>query len=251
MAMDKNTALKILGLGSGASLDQAKKAFRDLAKRYHPDRYSQQVYPDDEIRSAQADARMNRMKQINQAFHFLSPLLVSTESVSSDSAPSGVAVEKESDPPFSQKNKTQKENAQAKINPGFRDFFGSVKKKLNLRRHRKSDVPKGRSVKPPVMSGVNRGKRSLTKEGFASILNTLHPGVSSHKMRPNHGRVSRVQSPNSKVIRGAHPYGNFLKYMDLKKKMDARARSCCDQTVHKIERIRPVTRVHPGDKNKS
>ena len=246
MAMNKNTALKILGLGPGASLDQAKKAFRDLAKRYHPDRYSKQVYPDDEIGSAQADARMTRMKQINQAFDFLSPLLVPNKL-----SPSNGGGEKASDSPFSQKN-TPPKRSQAKTNPDFRDFWELLKRKLNLRRYRQSFVPKGRPVKPLVPSGGNREKRLLKKEGFASILNTLHPGFASYKMKQNHGRSSGVQSPHPKVTKGAHPYGNFLKYMDLKKKIDARARSCGGQTVHKIERIRPVTRVNPkGDKNES
>jgi curved DNA-binding protein CbpA len=242
MGMNQKTALKILGLGPGASLAQAKKAFRDLAKQYHPDRHSKEVCPGDEIGAAQVEVRMGRMKQINQAFHFLLPLL----------APADEPVEKVSATPSSPKKKVQKEKAQGKTDIGFLNFFRFFKQKLN--RHPKSDGQKQTFAKqPPSMRG-GRKKRPLEKEGFATILHTLHPGAVPQKRIQKIGRGSSDHSQNSKgTFPGAraHPYGNFLKYMDLKKKIDARAR-CGEQNVNKIEPIQPVTRVNPiGSKDKS
>ena len=65
--MDKQTAMKILGLSSEASAAEAKAAYRSLAKTHHPDRYA------GDVRKAR-DAE-NRMKEINGAFKFISPHL--------------------------------------------------------------------------------------------------------------------------------------------------------------------------------
>ena len=229
--MNQKTAFEILGLGPGASLAQAKKAFRDLAKQYHPDRYSNKVCPGDEIGAAQADARMSRMKQINQAFHFLSSL----------SAPIHGPAEKRSTqaPPFPPEEKypkkqDQEKKTQGKTDIGFLDLFRFLKKRLNFNRHPKSDGQKETWVKQPPLSRGPRKKSPPKKQGFATILHTLHPGAAPHKRGQEFGRGSRV-----------HPYGNFLRYMDLKKEIDARSRSRGEQNVNKIERIRPVTRVTP------
>ena len=257
MGMNQKTALKILGLGPGATLAQAKKAFRDLAKQYHPDRYSKEVCPGDEIGAAQADARMSRMKQINQAFHFLSSL----------SAPTDGPTEKTSTkaPPFppkeksqgkkAQEEKFQKKKSQGKTEIGFLGFFRFFKNKLNLNRHPKSDGQKETFVKQPSSPREHREKKTVKKEGFSTILHTLHPGAAPHKRDQEFGWGSSDHSQNSKgPFPGAraHPYGNFLKYMDLKKKIDTRARSRGEQHVNKVEPIQPVTRVNPiGGKDKS
>ena len=254
MEMNQKTALKILGLGPGATLSQAKKAFRNLAKQYHPDRYSNKVCPGDEIGAARADARMSRMKQINQAFNFLSSL----------SAPTDGPGEKTSTkaPPFSQKEKSPKEKFQEKKNQEkkpqgkaeicFLDLFRFLKKKFNLNRHPKSDGQKQNFVKQPSF-WEHREKRPVKKAGFATILRTLHPGAAPHKRDQKFGRGSNNHSQNTKGLfpgARAHPYGNFLKYMDVKKKIDTRARSRGEQNVNKIEPIQPVTRVNPiGDKD--
>lgn len=249
MGMNQKTALEILGLGPGATLVQAKKAFRALAKQYHPDRYSSKLCPGDEIGAARADARMSRMKQINQAFHFLSSLSV---------PPHGPAENRSTQAPpcppkeNSQKKDAQEKKAQAKTDMGFLDLFRFFKKRRN--RHPKSDGQKETWTKQPPLSREHRKKRPVKKEGFATILKTLHPGTEPDRDSV-FGRCPKDHSLNFKRSfpgAGPHPYGNFLKYMDLKKKIDARVRSRGEQTVNKIERIRPVTRVNPiGGKDTS
>ena len=63
--MNKQEALKILNLGADVCLEDAKKAYRELAKRYHPDLAGKQ--PGEE---READARM---KEINLAFREIVP----------------------------------------------------------------------------------------------------------------------------------------------------------------------------------
>ncbi len=65
--MDKQKALHILGLKRPVSLEQAKQAYRELAKKYHPDMAGHQ----------KADAALfeTKMKEINLAFRFIVPFL--------------------------------------------------------------------------------------------------------------------------------------------------------------------------------
>ncbi len=56
---------EILGLDKDASQEQIKKAYRDLAKKYHPDRYADLA---DDLR----DQAEQRFKEINEAFSVLS-----------------------------------------------------------------------------------------------------------------------------------------------------------------------------------
>ena len=65
--MDKQNGLDILGLAPSATRTQARTAFRELAKTWHPDRFAK-----DPMKAKKAE---EKMKQINEAFHFLLPLL--------------------------------------------------------------------------------------------------------------------------------------------------------------------------------
>ena len=243
--MNQKSAFKILGLRPGASLVQAKKAFRNLAKQYHPDRhpsdlYPSDLYPSDEILSVRAEARMTKMKQINQAFHFLAPLLASDLSGKASKKP----------PPIYKKKKTQ-----SKTDPLFQDLLKMLKKGLKLKFSRKAEVRRrpGPSVKQPLKSKVQRKSRAGKRDRFATILHTLHPGASVDKKNRDNGLEFRVQARDSNRLprdSSVNPYGNFMKYMALKKTIDARTRR--EQNPGRIEKIGPVTRVNPiGDKNKS
>ena len=65
--MDKQNGLDILGLAPSATRTQARTAFRELAKTWHPDRFAK-----DPMKAKKAE---EKMKQVNEAFHFLLPLL--------------------------------------------------------------------------------------------------------------------------------------------------------------------------------
>ncbi|MBW1637065.1 MAG: J domain-containing protein [Deltaproteobacteria bacterium] len=259
--MNQKTALKILGLKPGVSLAQAKKTFRDLAKKYHPDRYPQDLsnqdmsnenlskqdlpFPGqsvvDEIRDVDAEARKNRadrtdrMKQINQAFHFLVPLLVSSSS----------APHKESTgiPSSFRKKKV-------KTDPWFRDIFKILKREIKLKVSKKRGTRTSSSVKQPLKPKAQRVNRTGQAVRFATILNTLNPGAlvdkKSRKKSKKKGRVFRAHPRGARtqpLDLQIHPYDNFMTYMALKKTMNARIRS--EQNHDRIEKIGPVTRVNP------
>ena len=75
--MDKQKGLDILGLGPFATCADARKAFRILAKTWHPDRFANDPL--------NANIAEEKMKQVNEAFGFLLPLL--PESAGVQSAP--------------------------------------------------------------------------------------------------------------------------------------------------------------------
>lgn len=54
-----NDPYRVLGITSAATDEEVKKAYRELAKKYHPDKY---------VNSPLADAASEKMKEINEAY---------------------------------------------------------------------------------------------------------------------------------------------------------------------------------------
>ncbi len=255
MEMNPKMAFKILGLGPGASLAQVKKSFRDLAKQYHPDRFSPDpspTSPNGETFSASAEARLNRMKEINQAFHFLVPLLtsthVSTDKTSTDIPPSTMAKKVRAS-----RDRDSSDKASSGKDISFLDLLKMLKKRFVF--YNKPGSQPNPIVQPPLKPRERPKNNPMKKVRFATILNTLHPAGTVDKKRMNRGRDCRTPSRDSKRLvpaSGDHPYNRFLKYMALKKQIDARKRPGGEQNYSRIEKIRPVTRVNPiGNKQKS
>lgn len=58
----KKNPYKVLGIKEGASYDEIKRAYRELAKKYHPDRYQNNPL---------ADLADEKMREINEAYDML------------------------------------------------------------------------------------------------------------------------------------------------------------------------------------
>jgi len=58
----KKNPYKVLGIKEGASYDEIKRAYRELAKKYHPDRYQNNPL---------ADLAEEKMREINEAYEEL------------------------------------------------------------------------------------------------------------------------------------------------------------------------------------
>ena len=58
----KKNPYKVLGIKEGASYDEIKRAYRELAKKYHPDRYRNNPL---------ADLAEEKMREINEAYEYL------------------------------------------------------------------------------------------------------------------------------------------------------------------------------------
>lgn len=251
MGMNQKTAFKILGLGPGASLEQVKKAFRDLAKQYHPDRFSSDRSSSDRSPSgengpARAEFRLNRMKEINRAFHFLLPLFPPTDALTDNKASSDK-------PPSSMKPKPPSDKDSGNKVSSFLEIIGMFKKGLKF--YRKPGSPPRPFVQPPLKPSAPQQNSSGKTARFSAILNTLHPDGPYDKKSTDCGRDCKIPSRDSRGrvrASGNHPYSSFLKYMALKKQIDARRRPRGEQNCSRIEKIQPVTRVTPiGNKHKS
>jgi len=139
--MDKKTAFKILNLHHSATFEQAKKAYHNMAKKYHPDVGGGNS-------ESQKD-RENRMKEINLAFFFLAPMLESkkkTQRIQRDDHKSGISensqtpsfpnklkslfkafIKKNHNPNFTNSVKTEKTFEKSKNRqPVFKDILKSV-----------------------------------------------------------------------------------------------------------------------------
>lgn len=53
---------KVLGIREGASVDEIKAAYKELAKKYHPDKY---------VNNPLGDLAAEKMKEINEAYDYL------------------------------------------------------------------------------------------------------------------------------------------------------------------------------------
>ena len=150
--MNQKTAFKILGLSPGVSMAQAKKAFRDLAKQYHPDLDARK-----KIGDVRAGARMERMKQINQAFHFLLPLL-SKENKGPD-------------------NPSKETSGSASTKVSFSDLVQLFKKFFKLRFFLKPGVKKPPYGKPEARQGRKTGQTVRFDELLHSLYSGARPAV--------------------------------------------------------------------------
>jgi hypothetical protein len=81
--MDHDRALDVLGLKAGASAEQIREAYRDLAKVWHPDRFPN----DDRLQKKASD----QLKAINEAYTFLRQEETNEPPVSEPAAPKPTA----------------------------------------------------------------------------------------------------------------------------------------------------------------
>jgi len=195
--MDKKKALQILGLGSGATRDQAKKAFRSLAKSCHPDRFAKDV--------TGADTAEIRMKEINAAFHFLSPLL-----------------------PISIASPVIEENRST----GWPDFFSTVRKKWKKRQKpsRPTVSPKRSTPRQPVAGKAQGNSRTC----FETVLSSVEPVAVKT-------RVKKEALPTA----APRPYENYCRYLSVTRKIKGAKNRSKNMTgrVEKISPISPVDSI--------
>lgn len=199
--MDRIKACAILKIDAGASLEEAKKAYRSLAKKYHPDVI-------DESSCQDTDPDM-KMKDINLAFRYLSPLLRSKPSVKKRKKRS-VKVERK-----------EKGSFFLKLNKFFKKVFpGKKENKMPLNK-------KVRQAKPKKYSKNKPGNNI----SFDDVLSSLHKGSSRGKQKS----------------RKTNLYEGYQKYMSLQQRMKLRSRHD-NMSIGRVEKIEPVKPVNPVGK---
>lgn len=213
--MDLKTALAILKLDAAATPAEAKKAYRALAKQYHPD-----VMGKKDITTKDAEARM---KDINLAFRYLVPFL-------KRNAPVKKASGKTPDPePPEEKPETIKT-----WGPVFNHCW-----QILARCFVQQKPPQGNpKTPPPPKQGLKRNK-----EDFRTVLKNIKTGPVENEKIPS-GR------PKKKNLSPKPSFGYYQRYRELKQKMKSgRAGKNADSSINPITKIEPVTRVNAVGKD--
>ena len=94
---------KVLGVGRDATDDEIKKAYRDLARKYHPDAY---------VNNPLADLAQEKMKQVNEAYD-----LIQKERAGGGSSYSGTN--------YQSSNQTYQNTGRTYQNPYSHNSYGS------------------------------------------------------------------------------------------------------------------------------
>jgi curved DNA-binding protein CbpA len=210
--MDKIQALKILHLAADASLEDAKKSYRFLARKYHPD-----LLP---CRNGQITSNDSKMKQINLAYRFLVSVL---EPEKKHEHSAGVAFKN----PEAQ-NKTGTWLAR------LRQIFLNCFHGIGL---------SGRAETQPEYFKKNRAEKfvpAFSGQSFDKILKNAGHGLNASGRNPY-----RPGCPGK--FSGTHNiHAGYRRYMILKNRM-ALIRPARHEmpTGGRITPVQPVTRVKP------
>ncbi|MCK5163167.1 MAG: DnaJ domain-containing protein [Desulfobacula sp.] len=212
--MDKKTAFEILNLDATVSFEDAKKAYRKLAKKYHPDVVGKNSWPK---RNAEA-----KMKEINLAFRYIAPLLRSNQAIKKTK-------EKKYDTTGEDKSiKHEKDMIFSFLSKIFGLLSAFLNKKIYSRAFNKN-VEKEK-FRPPDRS-TDRKRR------FDDIFHNVYNISSDRKRKAGKFKKKRRSQKNS-------PYIGYQKFMVLKRKMKS-GQSDPNMSIGKIDKIDPVKRVNP------
>nr|WP_321403805.1 DnaJ domain-containing protein [uncultured Desulfobacter sp.] len=145
--MDKQKGLDILGLGPSATRTDARTAFRRLAKTWHPDRFATDP--------AKAKRAEEKMKQLNEAFHFLLPLL-----------PQNVVGQEDDQRPSASNHDRTSTHGRSNL---FQDFFSTLVAGLKKRCHENKETSAKKTVRfgqarPHCRAGKSAGTRRTAFE---------------------------------------------------------------------------------------
>ncbi len=208
--MDKDAALKILGLSPEACLEDAKQSFRNLAKKHHPDRFTEN--------NAQREEAQARMTDIILAFRYLSPLL--------KTGPGKRHKQSEQDKPASKPGETSR--SKESVTRFMSDVFSMLKETLRPKKKVKRSVKSVKKTPPP--------KRPLKRKppSFTDILKDMDIDLEDGS--------AADKSKKRKAYQKKRSQSSYSTYVRLKKKM-ASQKKRGDMSVGRVESVSPVERV--------
>jgi len=217
--MDKKAALEILNLDEAATLTEAKRAYRNLAKRYHPDVMEKKPH-------AKKDTEA-RMKDINLAFRYLAPLLKLNAPVKKSSKPTPDDEFPEMQPPKIKK-------------PGWDVFFTKCEEFLNRLFFQKEK---------PVVSKNQKQKRypeqksKKGKDPFRDVLKKAHE-------RPVNCESKKTETPKKRNPTKTDSFSDYQRYMGLKQKIKSgHSRKNSSMSIGRVTKIDPVNRIDAINKD--
>ncbi len=208
--MDKKAALEILNLDETDSLADAKKAYRSLAKQYHPDVLGKNS-------SAKTDSEA-RMKDINLAYRYLVPLLKQNRLVKKSLKPIP-------DDEFIKRQPLKKEKT------GWDTFFIKCGAFLNnLFFIKEKPVVVKNQKQNPEQPPIHR------KEKFGHVLEKIYE-------KPAHYEKRKPGVPKKKKSWETGSFGDYRKYMQLKQKLKSGRSRNPGMPFSRVTKIDPVDRI--------
>lgn len=215
--MERQSALKILGLGPDATRAQAKKAYRQLAKTCHPDRFSG--------RPGAAAAEI-RMKHLNAAFSFLAGVLPDPDRPGeAGTEPGGSSA------------------AVRNARPRGEGFFSAFGKGLRaMAGQKRKRAPAGGKARAAA------GRRPAGRPGPRAARKKASPGSPpsfDRILRENctgEGQIPKTSRPRPAAWAG-DPYSRYVRFKQQLRNQRRRSRRGMVSRVEKITPVRPVSRV--------
>lgn len=224
--MDLKTAMKILSIDERATFDEARQAYRRLAKQYHPDMFH----------SAGESANDQKMKEINRAFFILGPVLRKKRSPSFRHQPD----ESGNRPNASSTSRNGKKEDKRK-DPTLSEILARLVKKM-ADRVKKQAQATSKNGRPPHDARKRKVADATEKRsnGFEQVFKTVYT-------RPASTQKNGIESKNrSRKQRQKSSYRGYETYVALKKKMRAaRRRGNSKVSVPRVEKIEPIRPVNP------
>ena len=212
--MDRKEALKVLGLKGPVSLEQAKKAYRDLAKKYHPDVLGKGA--------GSPESSESIMKKVNLAFRSLMPYL-------------------KSDPDFRkpEKNTGAHDPADARRDMGehFRARLSAFFKTV-LSGFLSTRTGPGATVNPGC--GASHSTRPPADPvSFDKVLASVTPrDIINKSKRPQKGQPPARQKTAA--------YQRYRDYIKIRKQMRSSLKNrSTSSRIEPVEKIDPIAPVNP------
>ncbi|MCF6246756.1 MAG: DnaJ domain-containing protein [Desulfobacula sp.] len=224
--MNKETAFRVLGLSASASLDQAKNAYRKLAKKYHPDVV--------ENKTADAFFSDSKMKEINLAFRFLVPYL----------KPEPISEKMGKDKPFCKKKPGESIHSKKK----FRVNIFSVLKIFFVQGA--SALRQKQRTKTAIHSRSKTRQSIHNKETFDNVLKAIFSaGVNASPLTGVNAKRTKCR-PNLRPGRQTRfTHSRYQQYMKMRKRYQPlSARKTQDIGIERVTKIDPVSPVDPVTK---
>ncbi len=203
--MDKGIALKILNLDVKASFEDAKKAYRDLAKKYHPDVVEKNC-------SLETNAE-SKMKDINLAFRYLAPQLRSNKSVKKTKEPPKRKQTSDYNKTENYKKTAKKESA--KPENGGTGSMDSIGTKI-IESFTKIFFKKESSTRP--LKKKLKKEQMIKKRADKVLFEDVFKGVHKGSFPDTGARTKKKQKAG--YSNNKDPFDYYQKYMTLKKKMN-------------------------------
>jgi DnaJ-class molecular chaperone len=214
--MDKKTALEILRLDEAATLAEAKKAYRSLAKQYHPDVMGKKI-------SASVDTEA-KMKDINLAFRYLVPLLKLSRP---DKQPSNNMTDDDS-------SKKQPPGIKMK---GLDMFIVKCEELIN-----RLFPMKGKRVVSKNEKQYAKQKPKESKEPFNKVLEKIYQKPAVFEKRKSGIPKKRIQLKSNFL-------DDYQKYSRMMRKMKPGHSPDSDMSIGRVTKIDPVNRIDPVKKD--